>query len=256
MLTVRQSRLKSTYSGPASVLSCVHYLGEHPWRSGPPQSSVCCLRPPGLSAPRLWTHTGWPVGSPLTLTQPNHVYQAICSSSSPYGIHRGEFIPSESHWSVKKDQLKMESNPNVNAGSVFRPTFCLRASLRCRSVSSGGVGEQRCFGFSFSAFTLPVYCGERKGGALLKSLSHRQDMRVVVALTVNSRDKVLKGTAVKRQSSGPLPLLVLLNGLQHQLFLKRGNQNWHHWMQTGAALHRFCMHAGSCMKAHVVQAWA
>lgn len=53
-------------------------------------------------------------------------------------------------------------------------------------------------------------------------------MRVVVALTVNGGDKVLKGTAVKRQSGGPLPFLVLLNGLQDQRFLIRGNRNWHH----------------------------
>lgn len=61
---------------------------------------------------------------------------------------------------------------------------------------------------------------------LLKGLSHRQDMGVRVALTVNSRYKVLKGTAVKRESSGPLSLLVLLNGLQDELLLKRGN--WHY----------------------------
>lgn len=150
------------YSCPTSILGCVFYLGGHPWRSGPPQSSVCCLRPPGLSAPRLWTHTGWPVGSPLTLTQLNHVNHAICSPCTPYGIHR-EFIPSESHWSVKKkDQLKIESNPDVNGGGVFRPTFCLRASLRCRSVSSGEDGEKTCFGFTFSEFTLTVYCGGTK----------------------------------------------------------------------------------------------
>lgn len=59
----------------------------------------------------------------------------------------------------------------------------------------------------------------------MKGLSHRQDMRVVAGLTVNGRDKVLKGTTVKTESSGPLPLLVLLNGLQDQLFLKRGNRN-------------------------------
>lgn len=62
----------------------------------------------------------------------------------------------------------------------------------------------------------------------MKGLSHRQDMRVVVALTMNSGDKVLKGAAVKTERSGPLPLLVLLNGLQDQLFLKRGNRNQHH----------------------------
>lgn len=45
-------------------------------------------------------------------------------------------------------------------------------------------------------------------------------MRVVVALTVNSGDKVLQGTAVQRESSRPLPLLVLLNGLQDELFLE------------------------------------
>lgn len=31
----------------------------------------------------------------------------------------------------------------MNVGSVFRPTFCLRASLRCRSVSSGDGGAER-----------------------------------------------------------------------------------------------------------------
>lgn len=54
----------------------------------------------------------------------------------------------------------------------------------------------------------------------MRGFSHRQDMSVVVALTVNSGDKVLKGTAVKGESSGPLPFLVLLNGLQDKLFLK------------------------------------
>lgn len=53
-------------------------------------------------------------------------------------------------------------------------------------------------------------------------------MRVVVALTVNSGDKVLKGTAVQRESSGPFPFLVLLNGLHDQLFLERENRKWHH----------------------------
>ena len=94
-------------AGPASAPSGVHYLGGHPWRSGPPQSSVCCLRPPRLSAPRLWTHTRWPVGSPLTLTQLNHVNYSICSPSPPYGIHRGGFIPSEKKREKKK--LKIES---------------------------------------------------------------------------------------------------------------------------------------------------
>lgn len=56
----------------------------------------------------------------------------------------------------------------------------------------------------------------------------RQDMSVVVALTVDSGDEVLKGTAVKGESGGPLPVLVLLNGLQDQLFLKGDeNGNWH-----------------------------
>lgn len=149
-----QTRPMPANSGPASALSCVHYLGGHPWRSGPPQSSVCCLRPPGLSAPPLWTHTGWPVERPLTLTQLNHVNHAICSPSTPYGIHRGEFIPSESQCKKKKR--------NVNVGGVFRPTFCLRASLRCRSVSTGEGREKRCFGFTFNAFTLPVCCGGTK----------------------------------------------------------------------------------------------
>lgn len=82
----------------------------------------------------------------------------------------------------------------------------------------------------------------------------------VVALTVNSRDEVLQGAAVKRESSGPLSLLVLLDGLQDQLFLKSeaGNRNWHHWMKMATALHYLCMHAcmRPCMKAHVGQAWA
>lgn len=45
-------------------------------------------------------------------------------------------------------------------------------------------------------------------------------MRLVVALTVNSGDKVLEGAAVKGESGRPLPLMVLLNGLEDQLFLK------------------------------------
>jgi len=63
---------------------------------------------------------------------------------------------------------------------------------------------------------------KRKADALLKGGSHGQDMRVAVAvLTVNRGDKVLKGAAVKRQSGGPLPLMVLLDGLQDQRFLKK-----------------------------------
>lgn len=68
------------------------------------------------------------------------------------------------------------------------------------------------------------------GSALLKGLSHRQNKRLDVDLTVNGRDKVLKSTAVQRQSMRPLPLLVLLNSLQDQLFLMRENKNWHYWM--------------------------
>lgn len=45
-------------------------------------------------------------------------------------------------------------------------------------------------------------------------------MKVYLALTVNGGDEVLEGTAVERQCFGALPLLVLLHGLQHQLFLK------------------------------------
>lgn len=102
------------------TLRFVQYLGGHPWRSGPPRSSACCLRPPGLSALQLWTHTGWPAGSTLTLTQLNHVNHAICSPSMPYGINRRECTPSESRWSVKKQlRLKKESNPNVKAGRYF-----------------------------------------------------------------------------------------------------------------------------------------
>lgn len=48
-----------------------------------------------------------------------------------YGIHKEEFITSESHWIIgKTKQLKIEGNPHVNVRTVFRPTFCLRASLR------------------------------------------------------------------------------------------------------------------------------
>lgn len=68
-------------------------------------------------------------------------------------------------------------------------------------------------------------------------------MRVDVGLTVNSRDKVFKSTAVKRKSSGPLPLLVLLNSLQDQLLLKRGNRKWHRWTWTTTTLHRLSTHA-------------
>lgn len=60
-------------------------------------------------------------------------------------------------------------------------------------------------------------------------LSHSQDMRVLVSLTVNSWDKLLKGTAVERQGGGPLSHLVLLNSLQDELLLKRENR--HHLMQ-------------------------
>lgn len=81
-----------------------------------------------------------------------------------------------------------------------------------------------------------------------------QDMRVLVALTVDSWYKMLKGTAVQRQGCGPFPLLVLLNGLNDEVLLKRGNCR--HWMQIAATLHCLCMHADSCVKAHVGQAWA
>lgn len=57
-------------------------------------------------------------------------------------------------------------------------------------------------------------------------------MRVLVSLTVNSWDKMLKGTAVERQGGGPLSHLVLLNCLQDELLLKREKR--HHSMQTVA----------------------
>lgn len=48
----------------------------------------------------------------------------------PYGIHRGELIPSESHWSVKKTaRTKKESNPNVNAGVFFIIIIIIKAYL-------------------------------------------------------------------------------------------------------------------------------
>lgn len=130
---------------------------------------------------------------------------------------------------------------------LLRPTFCLRASLRCRSVSSGEGSEM--FWFYFSSIHFARLLLWNKGGVLLKGLSQRQDMRVLVALTVNGGDKVLKGTAVQRESSGPLTLLVLLNGLQHDLLLKGGH--WHHSMQIATTLHCQCMHEESCVTAHV-----
>lgn len=130
---------------------------------------------------------------------------------------------------------------------LLRPTFCLRASLRCRSVSSGEGSEM--FWFYFSSIYFARLLLWNKGGVLLKGLSQRQDMRVLVALTVNSGDKVLKGTAVQRECSGPLALLVLLNGLQHNLLLK--GENWHHSMQIATTLHCQCMHEESCVTAHV-----
>lgn len=67
---------------------------------------------------------------------------------------------------MEKDQLKIESHPNVEGGmgvvGVFRLTFCLRASLRCRSDSSGEGGGNGCVGFKFSTFILAVYCGGMK----------------------------------------------------------------------------------------------
>lgn len=54
----------------------------------------------------------------------------------------------------KKKQLrrKKESNPNVKLGGIFvaflvRPTFCLRVSFRCRSVSSAEHREMFWFYF-------------------------------------------------------------------------------------------------------------
>lgn len=96
------------------------------------------------------------------------------------------------------------------------------------------------FWFYFLSIHFARLLLSNKGGVLLKGLSQRQDMRVLVALTVNGGDKVLKGTAVQRESSGPLTLLVLLNGLQHNLLLKGGN--WHHSMQIATTLHCQCMH--------------
>lgn len=139
-------------AGAASAPSWVHYLGGRPWRSGPPQSSVCCLRPPRLSAPRLWTHTGWPVGSPLTLTQLNHVNYAICSPSSPYGIHRGGFIPSESLWSVKKKKKKLKIESKVFSGlpSAGGLLYVVGPSRLQRRERRGVLV------FTLRAFTLPA----------------------------------------------------------------------------------------------------
>lgn len=75
-------------------------------------------------------------------------------------------------------------------------------------------------------------------------------MRVLVALTVNSRHKVLKGTAVERERSRALALLVLLNGLQHHLLLKEGKTAVTQ-MQIAATLRCMRMPAKSCMAADV-----
>lgn len=166
------------------------------------------------------------MGSPLTLTQLNHVNYAICSPSSPYGIHRGGFIPSESLWSVKKKKKKLKIESKVfsglpSAGGLLYVVGPSRLQRRERR----GVLVLR-----YVRLLCLLYCAETKGGALLRGFGQtgRQDMSVVAALTVNSGDKVLKGTAVKGESGGPLPFLVLLNGLQDQLFLKGDeNGNWH-----------------------------
>lgn len=99
------------------------------------------------------------------------------------------------------------------------------------------------FWFYFSSIHFARLLLWNKGGVLLKDLSQRQDMRVLVALTVNGRDKVLKGTAVQRESSGPLALLVLLNSLQHDLLLKR---------RKLASLNVNCHNsiANACMRSH------
>lgn len=52
-------------------------------------------------------------------------------------------------------------------------------------------------------------------------MSRRINSVAVAVLTVDGGDKVLQGAAVKGKCGGPLPLLVLLNGLRHQLFLKK-----------------------------------
>lgn len=76
--------------------------------------------------------------------------------------------------------------PNVNGVRAYllsEGIFTLSVSL----VWKGG--EKRCSAFTFGEFASLLWWN--KGSALLKGLGHRQDMRVVVALTVNSGDKVL-----------------------------------------------------------------
>lgn len=68
---------------------------------------------------------------------------------------------------------------------------------------------------------------------------------MLVALTVNSGHKVLQGTAVEGESSGALALLVLLNGLQHHLLLKRG--------KTGVAQMQKAFFASACRPGHAWQ---
>lgn len=129
----------------------------------------------------------------------------------------------------KKDQLQIESNPNVNWGVFWGLPLAwghLYAVCPTRLERRERKNILISHLVSLSCWFIVVEQRQR----IVEGLKP-QDMRVNVVLTVNSRDKVLKGTAVQRQSSRPLPLLVLLNSLQDQLFLKRGNTNWLHLMQ-------------------------
>lgn len=74
----------------------------------------------------------------------------------PYGINRGEFIPSESHWSVKKPS---SDYPNVNAEVFFSFVFFILVT-QAYLVPEGFLtlpvrlvwGAQRCFLLSEHSF--------------------------------------------------------------------------------------------------------
>lgn len=76
-------------------------------------------------------------------------------------------------------------------------------------------------------------------------------MRVLVALTVNSRHKVLEGPAVERESGRALALLVLLNGLQHHLLLKEGKLPSLKCKSLRLHVSRQVMHGGTRGYKHV-----
>lgn len=121
--------------------------------------------------------------------------------------------------------MKVESNPNVN----WR-LFSFLPSAWGHLYAACPARLERAKTKAFASTSL-LWCN--KGSALVRGLSHRQDMAANVVLTVNSGDEVLKGAAVQRQSSRPLPLLVLLNSLQDKLFLEGWNTvNGLHWMQV------------------------